>query len=228
MLTFTERLFIRLNYNPEIDALADFNDYATELTAAAGLMVNLMLDFRVRLDHNHIHIIDPRPTQDPMLDEALARLAAIPTFDHKNPEWFLQVADKLSFGAQLLQQFTQKGLIYRQEKKGLFGLSKSESYHFYDRSLPAKLFEPERTVMLLGAGPDPETAVLTFMAGSWGAPRPWKLSNKEHQQYDKRYETLFGGWYSVGGLVEPIDGLPSDLRSALTELIISWATSFNT
>lgn len=229
MLTFTEHLYIRFYYSPEEAALVNMTPFATGLLTAAGLLANLILYNRVRLEPDRLLILDPNTTQDDLLDEALARLASIGSIDHNDPEWFGRIADALPLGAKLENQITQKGLIYRQEKKGLFGLSKTITYPFHDPAVPLNLFETERAVMLHGARPDPKTAALIFMATSVGAPRPWKLSQKEHRKYDDRYTALYGtywGWYDKNEPVEPIDGLTADTRHALADLTISWATIY--
>ena len=65
------------------------------------------------------------------------------------------------------------------------------------------------------------------MAYCWGAGRPWELSRQENKQYDKRWDALFGdywGWYDRSDPAEPIPGIDADLRYAIADLSISWAT----
>ena len=102
---------------------------------------------------------------------------------NEDPEWFRRIADSLPLGAKLENQITQKGLIYRQEKKGMFGLSKTITYPSHDPAVPMNLFETERAVMLHAAKPDPQTAAIIFMATGMGAHRPWKLSLDENKRY---------------------------------------------
>jgi hypothetical protein len=190
-----------------------------------------MLDGRVRLDKDQLTILDPRPTQDPLLDEALARLAAVGRLDHDDPEWFQQIVHAISLGEKLVRQLLDKGIIYRQEKKGFMGLSKTITFPFRDPTLPLSLFESERAVMLHGAKPDRLTAAQIFMAYCWGTVRPWDLSRQEDKLYDKRWETLFGdywGWYDRNQPTEPIEGISPDLAYAIADLTISWATVHST
>lgn len=227
MLSFAEQLFLRLNYNPDENALSHLNESDNELIAAGGLLVNLMLDRRVQLADDQVKILDPRPTQDPLLDESLARLASVGRIDHTDPEWFRHIVAALLLGAKLYQQLSERGIFYLQEKKGFMGLSKTITYPFRDPSLPVTLFENERAVMLHGAKPDPQTACQIFMAYCWGSARPGKLSRQEEKQYENRWETLFGdywGWYDRNTPMEPIVGLDADLRYAIADLTISWAT----
>lgn len=227
MLTFPEQLYIRLHYDPEEEALVGLTASSSELIAAAGLLVNLMLINRVRLDNGQLTILDSRPTHDDLLDEALVRLASVGPINHDNPEWFHQIADKLSLGARLFHQIMEKVIVYRHEKKGLLGLSKTIIYPFHNPTVRTALFEPERAAMLHGARPDPITATIIFMAYGWGTPRPWKLSRQEEKVYEKRLQTIFGdywGWYDKNERVEPIEGLTADLRYAIADVTISWAT----
>jgi hypothetical protein len=117
MLSFTEQLFLGLYYSPETNALNAPNDFSSGLIAAAGLTANLLIDRRIRLEPQHLAILDPRPTQDPLLDEALARLASIGPINREDPEWFRKIADKLPLGANLFQQLISKNIIYAQEKR---------------------------------------------------------------------------------------------------------------
>jgi hypothetical protein len=227
MLSFAEQLYIRLQYNPEENALTDFNDFSSGLIAAAGLTANLLIERRIQLDSHQLAIVDSRPTQDPLLDEALARLASIGPINREDSEWFRQIADKLPLGANLFQQLISKNIIYAQEKKGFLGLSKTLAYPFRDPTMLTTLFETERAIMLHNATPNPYTATQIFMAYCWGAEFPWKLSRQENKQYDQRWETIFGeywGWYDKNAQLEPIPGLDPNLRYALADLTISWAT----
>ena len=63
MLSFSEQLYIRLHYSPEQNVLVDLSGSSSELIAAGGLLVNLMLDNRVRLDKEQLTIIDPPPNR---------------------------------------------------------------------------------------------------------------------------------------------------------------------
>jgi hypothetical protein len=227
MLTFYEQLYIRIHYSPDEEALVDLAASSSELIAAAGLLVNLLLINRVRLDNGQFTIINSQTTHDDLLDEALVRFASVGPINHDDPEWFQQIAEKLSLGARLFHQIMEKVLVYRHEKKGLLGLSKTIIYPFHDPAVRVALFEPERGIMLHGARPDPITATIIFMAYCWGALRPWKLSRQEENVYEKRWHNIFGeywGWYDKNDRVEPIEGLTADLRYAIADLTISWAT----
>jgi hypothetical protein len=227
MLSFSEQLYIRLHYDPEEEALVNLTTGSSELIAAGGLLVNLMLDNRVRLDDTGLTILDPRPTQDNLLDEALARVAAIGSIDREDPEWFSRIVDRLPLGARLFNQLMEKIIIYRHEKKGLLGLSKKVLYPFHNTGIRDAIFETERAAMLHAANPDKKTAAIIFMASCWGAPRPWKLTRQENSLYDKRWKAVFGeywGWYDRNEHVEPIKGITADLRYAIADLSISWAT----
>jgi hypothetical protein len=227
MLTFSELLFIRLYYDPEEEALVGLNDSSSDLIAAGGLVVNLMLDSRIRLDSNQFTIIDSRPTQDYLLDEALARLASLGPINREDPLWFYQIVERLPMGKRLFNQLMEKIIIHRQEKKALLGLSKKVLYPFHNPAVREALFEPERAAMLHAANPDKYTASTIFMAYCLGAPRPWKLSRNETNVYEKRWKSIFGdywGWYDKTDPIEPIKGMTADLRYAIADLSISWAT----
>jgi hypothetical protein len=227
MFPFSEQLYLRLHYNPVENALTALTRSGSDLAAAGSLVANLMLDRRILLRTDRLEILDPRPTQDALLDEALARLASIGRIDPNDPEWFRHFAEVLPLGTKLFQQLSDKGIFYRQEKKGFLGLSKTVTFPFRDPGLPTTLFENERAIMLHSAKPDPQTATQIFMAYCWGTDRPWKLSRQEEKQYEKRWNALFGdywGWYDRSDPAEPIAGLDPDLRHALANLTISWAT----
>jgi hypothetical protein len=227
MLPFTEHLYIRLHYSPKEQAVVQLDPGSTELAVAGGLFVELLLDGRIRLTDSQIIITDPRPTQDELLDEALARLAAVPTYDQENPEWFAVVANHLPFGSRLIDRLLQKGILHQVEKRGFMGLSKTVLYPFREPALAQMLFETERAVMIHGSKPDPRTAALIFMAYTWPCERPWELSRQESKAYDNRGEALFGdywGYYGTGKSAEPIGGLAPDIREAIGNVTVSWAT----
>lgn len=227
MLSFSERLFIRLYYDPEEGALIGLNDSSSDLIAAGGLAVNLLLDGRIRFEANQLTIVDSRPTQDYLSDEALARLASLGPINREDPLWFSQIAERLPMGNRLFNQLMEKLVIHRQEKKVLMGLSKIVTYPFHNPAVRETLFEPERAAMLHAANPDKYTASVIFMAYCWGAARPWKLSRNENNLYEKRWQSIFGdywGWYGKTDPIEPIKGMTANLRYAIADLTISWAS----
>jgi hypothetical protein len=227
MLSFTERLFLRIQYDPDEEALVGLNPGVNDLITAAGLLVNLMLDNRVRLETESLTILYDQPTQDQLLDEALARLANVGRLDREDPEWFGQIVGHLPMGTRLFNSIMEKIIIYRHEKKGALGLSNQVIYPFHNPAVREAIFKPEQITMLQAGSPDPATAALIFMAGCWGAPHPWNLSKSEKNLYDRRWQSLFGdywGWYDKTDPTEPIQGITADLRYAIADLAISWAT----
>ncbi len=227
MLTLKEELFILLHYNSKKEALVDLSPSTSELSASGGVLVELILAGRVRMDENNLVVTDTSPLGDNILDEALTRLAPTQPIKLTQIDWILPIAKKLPIGHRLFASLFDKGILSREEERTLFGLSRSTIYPVAS-GIIQQLIERERHVMVNNAKPDLHTAALLFMASVWGSNSLGKLSGKEKKAYQKRWDVLFGdywGEYPVDHEMEPIEGLNPAARKAIGSVAVSWVSA---
>ncbi len=227
MLTLKEELFILLHYNSKKETLVDLSPSTSELIAFGGILVELMLAGRVRMDENNLVVMDTSPTGDNILDEALTRLSPTQPVKLTEIDWILPIVKKLPIGHQLVARLFDKGILSRKEERTMFGLSRSTIYPLAS-GIMQQLIERERHVMLNNAKPDLHTAALLFMASVWGSNSLGKLSGKEKKAYQKRWDVLFGdywGEYPVDHQMEPIEGLDPATRKAIGSIAVSWVSA---
>jgi hypothetical protein len=227
MLTLKEDLFILLHYSSKKEALVDLAPSTSELVAVGGILVELLLAGRVRMDENNLIVMDTSLLDDTILDEALTRLAPTQSINLTEIDWILSIAEKLPIGHQLFAGLLDKGILSREEERTLFGLSRSTIYPVAS-GIIQQLIERERQVMVDNAKPDPHTAALLFMASVWGRGGLGKLAGKEKKAYQKRWDALFSdywGEYPVDYEMEPIEGLDPATRKAIGRVAVSWASA---
>ena len=224
MSNFTQDLFLLLHYSSKKDAIAELHPDTSNLIVAGGILVELLLAGRLRLDERTLVVTDAETTGDEILDEALARLAPAQPRKPDDPEWIGPIAQQLPPGGRLLDQLLNTGILHREEKRGLFGLSRSVIY-LLAPDVAQQLLDRQLNVMLHGAKPDPHTAALLLMAGAWGHDALVKLSGKEKKVWQKRWDILFSdywGWYPADHEMEPIKGLAPATRKAIGDVALSW------
>jgi hypothetical protein len=227
MLTFKEELFILLHYSTKKDALVDLSPSTSELVAAGGILVELILAGRVRMEENSLVVTDTSPLGDNILDEALTRLAPSQPVNLTKIDWILPIAKKLPIGHHLFAGLLEKGVLSRKEERAMFGLSRSTIYPVASGVIE-QLIERERQVMVNNAKPDPHTAALLFMAGVWGRGHLGQLSGQEKKTYQKRWDDLFSdywGEYPVDHEMEPIEGLDPVARKTIGSVAVSWVSA---
>lgn len=224
MSNFTQDLYLVLHYSAKNDAVVELDADTSNLIVGGGILVELLLAGRLLLDERSLAVTDTGDTGDEMLDEALAALAPQQPRNPDDPEWIKPIIQKLPSGGRLLAQLLALSILHREEKRGLFGLSRSVVY-VPDPTVVQQLVDRRLSVMLHGARPDPHTAALLFMAGAWGHEDMVKLSGKEKRRWQKRWEALFEdywGWYPVDREMEPVEGLDPATRKAIGDIALSW------
>jgi hypothetical protein len=228
MLTFKEELFILLHYSSKKEALVELNPSTSELIAFGGILVELMLAGRVRLDENQLVVTDTSTLGDAILDEALTRLAPSQPIKLTEIDWIVSIATKLPMGHQVFAGLLDKGILRREEERTMFGLSRSTIYPLA-AGVIQQLTERQLNVMVHNAKPDPHTAALLFMVSVWGGSGMLgKLTGKEKKVYQKRWDDLFSdywGEYPVDHEMEPIEGLDPAVRKAIGSVAVSWVSA---
>lgn len=226
MLTFTEELFLLLHYSAKKGAIVELHPNTSALIVSGGILVELLLANRLRLDEQSLVVTDARATGDEVLDAALTSLAPAQPREPNNPEWVDPIAQRLPSAHRLFGRLLEKGILRREEKRALFGLSRSIIYPL-DPATAQQLIERVLNVMVRGAKPDPHSAALLFMTGVWGHSDFVELSGKEKKAYRKRWDDLFGdywGLYTASHEMEPIEGLDPAIRTAIGDVTNSWVS----
>jgi hypothetical protein len=226
MLSFKEELFLLLHYDSKKGAVVELHPDTSELIAAGGILVELLLTGRLRLDEQSLVVTGAGATGDEILDEALTRLAPAQPIASDDLEWVAPIAQELPFGRRLFDRLLDNGVLRREEKPARFGLSRAVIYS-PDPDVAQQLVERELNVMVRGAEPNPHTAALLFLSSTWGRDFPAKLSGKEKRTYRKRWDALFGdywGQYPADHEMEPVKGLDPAIRKAIGAVAVSWAT----
>jgi len=197
-------------------------DELLDLTVGGGILAELFLAGRLRIQAGRLVVVDSSSAGDPLLDEAFTRLLPGNNVEPEDPEWVIPIIDQLPFGRRLLDRLIHQGILRREEKRTL-GILRGYKYFLQNPAERQRLIDQEYQVMVGGVAPDARSATLTFMIGTLGDVDPPKLSRKEKKVYNKRYEELFGDYWGhmKSGKLAPIPGLDPAVQRTLGALTVS-------
>ena len=226
MLTLKEELFIWLHYSSKEEALAKLHPSTSELIGVGGILAELVLAGRVRMEEDHLVVADTSSVGDAILDDALQMLPTQP-INLTNVDWVKHIGRKIPLGHRVLDNLVEKGILSREEKSAMFGLSRSIIFPV-KAGVMDQLMEREQKVMVHGAKPDPHTAALLFMAGVWNNTSLSKLSGQDKKAHQKRWDALFSdywGEYPVDYEMEAIEGLDPVARKTIGSIAVAWVSA---
>jgi hypothetical protein len=140
--------------------------YVAEFAIAGALLAELMLDGRIAITDakkQHVGTRDTSPTGDPILDEALARIAK-----RKRPAsvvaWLGQLAGAKWLRHRAAQQLCRRGILRADEKTVLL-FFKQKLYPELDPMPERRLLERMRAAVTSESGTvDPRTAAVISLA----------------------------------------------------------------
>ena len=227
MLTLSEELYLALHFNKKKATLDLLPENMSQLIAAGGMVVELLLAGRLRLDETRLAVVDTSLTGDELLDETLTCLQAGVSLNPDDPEWFSAIASKTVLSKHLLARLIEKDVIRPFQERKWFGLSQVTVYPLQDRNILERWQWLQRDILLNNKQPTAHDAILLFMTTACDEPLPNEFSRREQKAADARWRKLFGdfwGAYPVQAASEPVPGINPSVRKAIGELIVSWGT----
>jgi hypothetical protein len=192
MATLAEDLYLLAS-----DATGRFWIDTTYLDLGLGgaLLLDLVLQDRVALVDSHVAVIDPTPTGDPLLDSALADLAA-EARAHGPEHWIRHLARGARHAVQ--DRLVEAGVLRRDEHKVL-GIIPVHRTHETDGRLHHELVDHLHDAVVLGHQPAHETAALASLALAVGLERHLFPRSDRRAVAERMAEIAEGKW--VGSAV---------------------------
>jgi hypothetical protein len=222
MLNLAEELLLLC----QLDGKGKLYSGSLDLAVDGGILAELLLAGRLRLDEGSLAVVDGSATGNQYLDEALVILAPGNTWKPEDPEWLAPIIYEISFSDKLVSGLIFKGILRREEKRTL-GILRGIKYVQQDPSIRQRLVNQERQIMIEGEAPDARSATRIYLTSILGEADPVKLSRKEKKAYQNRWEALFGdhwGQYPADQLITPIAGLDPTARASIGYLAVALGT----
>ena len=137
---------------------------------AGAVLTELTLRGSLRAVDGKLVVVDPTPTGDDILDQALRQIQASRR-DRRPRVWI----DKLSrsvkhLKGRLLQRLVDAGVLRREERRILW-LFHADRYPACDQQVESDLRRHLRSIVIDGLKPDLETAMLISLVGACGLVR---------------------------------------------------------
>jgi golgi phosphoprotein 3 len=166
MLTFVEEIVL-LQLDDAQGKLVDLPSSATAIVLASAALMELALRNQVDTDLRQLFVVDPTPTGDDILDDALARLAA-------TPGEFTTAAALQRIGAhaegyqeKALAHLVAKGILRRRDGR-LLWVFPSRRYPVIDEREQREVKARLRQLLLSEEIPDPRDVALICLVEASG------------------------------------------------------------
>ncbi|ROS26041.1 GPP34 family phosphoprotein [Cellulomonas sp. PhB150] len=197
-----------------------------DLALAGGLLLELLMTGRVAVagaghpaGKDRVVILDPAPTGDPVLDEAVARLAEKP---RKAKDALPRLTKDLR--PALLDRLTRNGLLRLEESK-ILGLFPTRAHlpgdEGYERSLRAAVHD----VLVVGRTPtEREVAVVSVLQSVDQVPRVLGEAGVPARELRRRAKALAEGeavGVAVRQAIQAMDGAMTAVMVATTAVVVA-------
>ena len=162
MLTFAEEIFL-LALDDRQGALRPMPVLALDYALAGAVITELALQNRVDTDVTTLTVVNPAPTGDPLLDDALAELTAAGT-RQKLHYWLEHLSGEArQIQAMVLKQLVDRGILKCEDRRILW-VFHSRRYPLLDNREIKEVRLRLRELILSQDIPDPRDAVLISLA----------------------------------------------------------------
>ena len=164
MLTFHEEIMVLLLHD-ENGTFLPVNEHTLNSALTGAVLMDLAFANRIDTDPDHLTVIDPSPTGDPLLDRILARIAAEKTVTNTRTWIETLSADEASadpaetIREAALTRLVERGVLERREEKFLW-VFRSRRYPTIDGKVEQEAKKRIADVLFTDEVPDPRDVAL--------------------------------------------------------------------
>jgi Golgi phosphoprotein 3 len=164
-LTYSETILL-LGLDEQTGALHALPKLTMRYAIAGALLLELALANRIDTDLHHLHLIDARPTGDPLLDDILQRLGAADT-ELTTSVWLSALANQTpDLQEQVLQRLVDKDIL-RIEDRRILWVFTTQHYHLTDDRGVRGVRDRLRALIDSDEIPDPDEALLVALVDAF-------------------------------------------------------------
>jgi hypothetical protein len=181
---------------------------------AGGILMELALLGRIDTDLNSLYIVDPKPTGDQLLDQALGKIAA--ETEKRSSAWWIERLglDDGDLLTGVLARLVHAGILREEERRFLWMFSRRaypQNTGREEREAKARLM----SVLFNDAVPEPRDTLLLGLADSTGVLNTL-LSPDEMRRVSKRISDVV----ALEEIGRSVSSVAAYLRSALATAVV--------
>ena len=178
---------------------------------AGAVLTELLLSNRVQMEDGKVAVADASPTNDPVLDDALNRIADSRPRDAKH--WIGKLASS-NIRDNVLDRLTQKGILRKEEHRILW-IIPADRYPAEDDSPEDDLRKMIRSVVLQGTTPKPRTAILLGILKACDL-LDTVFSRDERKQFRDRIDSIAGAELMGTAVSKSVKDMQAATMAAVT------------
>jgi hypothetical protein len=187
LLTFAEEIVL-LNLDDETGKFQRRSGDAFGHPFAGAVLMDLALHSKIDADLEKLFVVDPTPTGDPLLDEALAMIVASEE-SHDTGYWLYQLAGRgAEIEAAALARLVERGILRQEEQRVLWVLHRRR-YPMIDGREEKEVKRRLVDVLLSDSIPSPRDAALISLVAACGLVTTI-LSAKEAEHVEERIRSI--------------------------------------
>jgi hypothetical protein len=190
-----------------------------EYGMAGAVVLELALAERVDLEEGKVHVADPSPVGDPLLDESLAALAA------DKPRKPKAVVERLSKGlkGRVLEDLTARGLL-REERDKILGIFPFRRHLPHDAGVEADARRRLKSAVDLGRAGDARTAGLASLVFALNLERV-VLPDRKKSEVRKALKAISEGSWASEATQAAVQAAQAAVMAAVTAATAASAAS---
>jgi hypothetical protein len=224
------RITVGIMNLPEEFALLAYNDDGTPVTdgtyldngLGGALLLELALAEKVDVDGKKVVVLDPEPTGDPLVDQALGMI--VNDDKARNPGHWVTKFAKHARG-QVLDQLVEKGIVHREEGKMLWVFPRTKYPARYGIEPPAETEARQRmTAAVTSAGPvEPRTAALCALVAATDLDKK-VFHDLDRKQVNARLKEIGQGAWAATAVKKSIE----EIQAAIMVAVIAGSSAATT
>ncbi|MER7951613.1 GPP34 family phosphoprotein [Streptomyces sp. NPDC096079] len=209
-------------------SLDDVSGAARERQSAAwavagGILLDLVLAERVTVEEGRLRVTDGTPTEEPLLDERLRRIAEWAGRRRRDPkvtEWLTK--DQAKTVGATTESLRARGLV-RAEQHRVLGLFPVTRYPEADGTTERELRSRLRAVVLDGAEPDARTAGLLALVHGAKLHR-LAFPDVPRKEIAPRLDEIAAGQWAAEGVRQAVRDMQAAMVAVMTVTVLTATT----
>ncbi|MFC9595204.1 GPP34 family phosphoprotein [Streptomyces sp. NPDC056944] len=190
---------------------------------AGGILLDLVLAGRVAVEEGRLRVTDPTPTETPLLDERLLRIAAWAARRRRDPkvtEWLTK--DHTKAVRATTDSLRARGLV-REEQRRVLGVFPVTRHPEAEGATERELRDRLRAVVLEGAEPDTRTAGLVALVHGAKLHR-LAFPGVPRKEIAPRLDEIAAGQWAAEGVRHAIRDMQAAMVAVMTVTVLTATT----
>lgn len=221
-MLLAEQLFLLSHYDEAKQTCHSHNlDYGS-INITAALLAELFIGGHIEVMDAKVVTTGKSPAGDTLLSMLYEQIRQMPPGNTDNGNWFQYIYEYAYPYGELMYEKFMHDQVFRIVEQKRWGLWTKQLHVLTNPNLRQDLINRIHDMLMSRTQPEPILATAYFLTQATGFMDEPKYPRAERRQREKRWEALFADFYGAfpDQKIEPIPGLPQDIRYAIGELMV--------